>query len=71
MFMEQVKWAEEAGVDFIIAETFGFLSEARLVLKTIKTNTNLPGVLTIVIHQDGLTRDGSHQKKLVSHCRFF
>ena len=36
MFEEQVGWAVEAGVDFIIAETFSWLGEALLALEAIK-----------------------------------
>jgi len=35
MFEEQVGWAMEAGVDFIIAETFSFFEEALLALEVI------------------------------------
>jgi betaine-homocysteine S-methyltransferase len=57
MFVEQVQWAVNAKVDYIIAETFGFLGEALLANEVIKA-TGLPSVVTIVIHQDGKTRDG-------------
>jgi hypothetical protein len=58
MFSEQIKWAKQAGVDFVIAETFGFLGEALLANTVIKEEFDLPSVVTIVIHQDGKTRDG-------------
>jgi betaine-homocysteine S-methyltransferase len=58
MFAEQIKWAKQAGVDFVIAETFGFLGEALLANRVIKEQFDLPSVVTIVIHQDGKTRDG-------------
>lgn len=58
MFVEQIKWAKQAGVDFVIAETFGFLGEALLANRVIKEEFDLPSVVTIVIHQDGKTRDG-------------
>jgi len=58
MFSEQVKLAKEAGVDFVIAETFGFLGEALVANEVIKREFNLPSVVTLVIHQDGKTRDG-------------
>ena len=35
-FTEQVSWAAEAGVDFIIAETFSWTGEALLALETIR-----------------------------------
>ncbi len=58
IFAEQVRWAASAGVDFMIAETFGFLEEAVLALRVIKEVSGLPAVVTLVIHQNDLTRDG-------------
>jgi betaine-homocysteine S-methyltransferase len=57
MFDEQVAWAAEAGVDFIIAETYSYAEEARMALETIKS-AGLPAVVTMCIHQEPLTRDG-------------
>ena len=36
MFEEQVAWAAEAGVDYVIAETFSYGAEAKLALDIIK-----------------------------------
>ena len=36
MFEEQVRWAAEAGVDFVIAETFQFAGEAVLATEVVK-----------------------------------
>jgi len=57
MFREQVKWAKEEGVEFIIAETIGYLGEALLAVKAVK-EVGLPVVLTMSFHQDDKTRDG-------------
>ena len=57
MFEEQVAWAAEAGVDFVIAETFGFYGEARVALEAIK-QAQLPAVVTFALHQEGVLRDG-------------
>ena len=57
MFDEQVGWAAEAGVDFIIAETYSYAEEARMALETIKA-AGLPAVVTMCIHQEPKTRDG-------------
>ena len=57
MFEEQVGWAVEAGVDYIIAETFSFGEEALIALDVIK-QTGLPAVVTLAIHQPSRTRDG-------------
>jgi betaine-homocysteine S-methyltransferase len=56
-FEEQVTWAVEEGVDFFIAETFSYLGEALLALEVIK-GTGLPSVVTLAIHQPGVTPDG-------------
>ena len=45
IFDEQVAWAAEENVDFIIAETFGHLGEALLSLESIKS-AGLPAVIT-------------------------
>jgi betaine-homocysteine S-methyltransferase len=57
MFDEQVAWAAEAGVDYVIAETYSYAEEARMALDTIKA-AGLPAVVTICIHQEPLTREG-------------
>lgn len=57
MYEEQVGWAIEAGVDFIIAETIAFLGEAEIALEVIK-QTKLPAVVTFALHRQGEMRDG-------------
>jgi betaine-homocysteine S-methyltransferase len=57
MFEEQVRWASEAGVDYIIGETFDFFGEAMVALEVIK-ESGLPSVITFTIHQAEHTRDG-------------
>jgi betaine-homocysteine S-methyltransferase len=57
MFEEQVGWAVDGGVDFIIAETMSYVGEALLALEAIK-QAGVPAVVTLVIHQDPQTRDG-------------
>jgi methionine synthase I (cobalamin-dependent) len=57
MFTEQVGWAVEAGVDFVIGETFSFAEEALIALDVIK-QTGLPAVITLAFHQSPLTREG-------------
>src|SRR5215469_2978462 len=57
MFDEQVRWAVEAGVDYIIAETIPFLGEAEIALDAMKP-ANLPTVVTFALHRDGRMRDG-------------
>ncbi len=57
MFEEQVAWAVEAGVDFIIGETFSWAQEALLAAEVIR-QTGLPAVVTLAIHREPLTREG-------------
>lgn len=58
MFEEQVGWAVDAGVDFVIAETISWLGEAEIALDVIKA-TKLPSVVTFALHKDARMRDGS------------
>jgi betaine-homocysteine S-methyltransferase len=57
MFEEQVGWAVEAGVDFVIGETFSYAEEALIALETIK-QTGLPAVITLAVHRAPETREG-------------
>lgn len=57
MFTEQVAWAVDAGVDFIIGETFSWGAEALLALEVIR-QTGLPAVITLAIHREPDTREG-------------
>ena len=57
MFEEQVAWAVDAGVDFIIGETFSWGEEALIALDVVK-QTDLPAVITLAIHQEPETREG-------------
>jgi betaine-homocysteine S-methyltransferase len=57
MFEEQVGWAVEAGVDFVIGETFSWGEEALIALDVIE-EAGVPGVITLAIHQEPETRDG-------------
>jgi betaine-homocysteine S-methyltransferase len=56
MFEEQVGWAMEAGVDFIIAETISFYEEAALALEVIK-DAGAISVVTLAVHSEGLRDD--------------
>jgi len=57
MFEEQVAWAKESGVDFIVAETITWLEEAKIALKTIK-DVGLIAVSNLSIKKGDKTRDG-------------
>jgi len=57
MFEEQVGWAADAGVDFIIAETISWAEEALIALEAIKS-TGLPAVVTLAAHSRPEMLDG-------------
>jgi betaine-homocysteine S-methyltransferase len=57
MFEEQVGWAVDAGVDYIVGETFSWGEEALSALDVIK-RAGKPAVMTLVPHQDPTTREG-------------
>jgi betaine-homocysteine S-methyltransferase len=57
MFEEQVGWAVDAGVDFVIGETFSWGEEALIALEAIRA-AGVPAVMTLSIHQPGVTQDG-------------
>ena len=57
MFEEQVAWAVEAGVDFIVAETYSWGQEALIALDVVKP-TGLPVVVTLAIPQGEKTFEG-------------
>jgi len=57
MFEEQVVWAAEAGVDYVIAETYSWLEEALIALEAIR-DAELPAVVTFALHRTGRLRSG-------------
>jgi methionine synthase I (cobalamin-dependent) len=57
MFDEQVGWAQEAGVHFVIGETFSWLGEAIVATEAIKA-AGLPAVITLAMHRRPTTREG-------------
>ena len=65
MFEEQVGWAAEAGVDFVIGETFRYAGEARIALEVIR-QADLASVITLAVGQQGDTREGD---SLADACR--
>jgi methionine synthase I (cobalamin-dependent) len=56
MFEEQVGWAVDAGVDYIIGETFSWAQEALIAADVIK-QANLTAVITLAMHQADVTRE--------------
>ena len=56
MFEEQVAWAKEAGVDFIVAETITWVEEMKIALKAIK-DAGLIAVCNYAFRRDEKTRD--------------
>jgi betaine-homocysteine S-methyltransferase len=57
MFAEQVGWAAEAGVDFIIGETFRYGEEALIAVDAIR-EAGLPAVITLAAGRAPQTREG-------------
>jgi betaine-homocysteine S-methyltransferase len=57
MFEEQVGWAVEAGVDYVIAETISWGEEALIALEVIKA-AGLPAVVTLAMHREAETFEG-------------
>ena len=57
MFAEQIGWAADAGVDFIIGETFSYAQEALIALEEIK-KAKMAAVMTLAMHQEERTREG-------------
>ena len=58
IFDEQVGWAVEAGVDYFVAETLGWVGEALIALQAIRRHSKVPAVITFAMHREELTRDG-------------
>ncbi len=57
MFEEQVGWAAEAGVDFVIGETFSWAAEALAALEVIQA-AGKPAVITFAAGDRGVLHDG-------------
>jgi betaine-homocysteine S-methyltransferase len=56
-FDEQLGWAVDAGVGFVIGETYSYASEALVAVAAMKA-TKLPVVVTLAIHAVDATREG-------------
>ncbi|MGI9015679.1 MAG: homocysteine S-methyltransferase family protein [Euzebya sp.] len=57
MFTEQVGWAADAGVDYMIGETFSYAEEALIALDVIQ-EAGLPAVMMLAVHRAPETREG-------------
>jgi betaine-homocysteine S-methyltransferase len=57
MYAEQLGWAAEEGVDFVISETNDYLGEALIALEVI-SGLGLPAMMTLAPTQPDRTRDG-------------
>jgi betaine-homocysteine S-methyltransferase len=58
IFAEQVGWAEEAGVDFFVAETIAWVGEALMALEAIRKHSKKPAVITLAMHREPHSREG-------------
>src|SRR6186713_1850946 len=54
MFEEQVAWAADAGVDFIIGETFSWAEEALIALEVV-LSAGKTAVITLAMHKADVT----------------
>ena len=57
MLREQIQWAKEASVDFVIAETFPHYAEALIAVEEVK-RADLLCVVTLAIFREAMTFDG-------------
>ncbi len=57
MYAEQLGWAAEEGVDFVISETNDYLGEALIALEVTR-ELGLPAMVTLAPTQPDQTRDG-------------
>ncbi len=57
MYAEQLGWAVEEGIDFVISETNDYLGEALIALEVIQ-ELGLPAMVTLAPTQPDRTRDG-------------
>src|ERR1700683_4265527 len=58
IFAEQVGWAADAGVDYIVAETFSWGGEALMALEAIRKYSKVPAVITVAQHREVSMREG-------------
>jgi betaine-homocysteine S-methyltransferase len=56
-YTEQLGWAVDEGIDFVISETNDYLGEALIALEVIQ-GLGLPAMVTLASTQPGKTRDG-------------
>jgi betaine-homocysteine S-methyltransferase len=57
IFDEQIGWAVDAGVDFIVGETYSWGGEALLALEAIR-RAGKPAVITLAVPREGTLREG-------------
>jgi len=57
MYAEQLGWAVEEGIDFVISETNDYLGEALIALE-VTSGLGLPAMVTLATTQPDRTRDG-------------
>ncbi len=57
MYEEQIGWAADAGVDYVVSETNDYYGEAATALEVVKAH-GLPAVVTLSAHRDPTLWDG-------------
>ncbi len=68
IFTEQVGWALDEGVDYIVGETFAYLGEAQIA-REVCAEFGVPLVLTLAVHRGGMLRDEPDVAKACSVLR--
>src|SRR5439155_24286167 len=58
IYHEQVGWAVEAGVDYFVAETIGWIGEALMAAEAVKKYSKVRAGVTLVMQREAPTRDG-------------
>ncbi len=56
IFTEQVGWAVDEGVDYIVGETFAYLGEAQIA-REVCAEFGVPLVVALAVHKEGTLRD--------------
>lgn len=66
-FREQVEALLEAGVDFFIIETMGYLGEMDAAIRAVRESCDLPIMAMMTFGDDGVTFAGESPKQVVDH----
>ena len=65
VYREQARYLSDEGVDLIILETFRQVSEIRLALEAVKSETSVPVIAQMAFDSDQRTGDGADPERVV------